>query len=222
MEEEKEKLEDASPYTVLDYIRTSFEIILDIKKEEGKEQPSQTLNSSKYPPQDYELMLQKLEEEIRGHIRVEQQLKILVETSQSEMEDCEKEITTLKTKLKQTMAELQMFKEKSRTKESEITQLKETIIGKERQIESMVEKGHNKSTYDDIVTIENNLHNKSMMDQRQNDLPTRNNNLQEGKAICKTHKGSVDFHKGVRTISHERNRTKLSNDYQKYDYQQNL
>jgi predicted RNase H-like nuclease (RuvC/YqgF family) len=222
MEAEKTRLKDVAPYIILDYIRSSFEIILDIKKEEAKEEiansnPPET-PTSKGPPKDYEIMLQKLEEEIRNHIRVEQQLKILVETSQSELEDSEKEIKSLKAKIKLMQVESTQLKEGHRTKDCEITQLKEQILGKEKQIESLADnKTHNKSTYDDVVTVENNSHNKSMIDPRTSIemCPTRNGNMPDGKAICKTHKGSLDFHKGIRTISHERNRTKLSNDYQK-------
>jgi chromosome segregation ATPase len=221
MDAEKTRLHDVTPYIILDYIRSSFEIILDIKKEEAKEELSNSklleTPTSKDPPKDYEIMLQKLEEEIRSHIRVEQQLKILVETSQSELEDAEKEIKSLKAKIKLIQVESTQMKENFRSKDSEITQLKEAILGKERQIESMVDKKpHNKSTYDEVIIGDNNVHNKSMIEQRTtNEVPTRNGNMPATKAICKTHKGSLDFHKGIRTISHERNRTKLSNDYQK-------
>ena len=45
--------------------------------------------SSAEPPKDYEAMLQKLEAEVRNHIRVEQQLKLHIETMQFKMEECD-------------------------------------------------------------------------------------------------------------------------------------
>ena len=44
------------------------------------------------PPKDYESMLQKLEAEVRNHIRVEQQLKLHIETMQGKMEEYETQL----------------------------------------------------------------------------------------------------------------------------------
>lgn len=50
-------------------------------------------------PQEYETILIKYESDIRGHIKIEQQLKLLCEKLQSEIEDLEKENEKLLSKL---------------------------------------------------------------------------------------------------------------------------
>lgn len=44
------------------------------------------------PPKEYELMIQKLEGDIRNHIRVEQQLKLHIETVHNKLEEMEKTV----------------------------------------------------------------------------------------------------------------------------------
>lgn len=49
---------------------------------------------------DYEQMLQKLEEEARDHIRIEQQLKLHIDSLQDKIEEMEKEMRSVQEKLK--------------------------------------------------------------------------------------------------------------------------
>lgn len=44
------------------------------------------------PPKEYELIIQKLESDVRNHIRVEQQLKLHIETVHNKMDEMEKKI----------------------------------------------------------------------------------------------------------------------------------
>jgi len=53
------------------------------------------------PSKGYEQMLQKLEEEVRGHIRIEQQLKLHIDNLQAKSEEDEKSIMDLKAKIKE-------------------------------------------------------------------------------------------------------------------------
>ncbi len=68
---------------------------MNIKTEEdnGSNKESAIGSISEYsmpdPPKDYEKMVQKLEEEVRNHIRVEQQLKLHIESLQFKMEEIE-------------------------------------------------------------------------------------------------------------------------------------
>ena len=55
--------------------------------ETGKSYPSDF-----EPPKEYEHIIQKLEADIRTHIRVEQQLKLHIETVHSKMEEMESKI----------------------------------------------------------------------------------------------------------------------------------
>ena len=65
LEEEKETLKKTSSFTILEYIKNSIDILVDIKIEEK-------LNKSKNNEEeyDYESMLKKLEADIRSHIKV--------------------------------------------------------------------------------------------------------------------------------------------------------
>jgi len=47
--------------------------------------------STKSIPVDYEKIIQKLEGDIRNHIRIEQQLKLHIESVQSQLEDLQKQ-----------------------------------------------------------------------------------------------------------------------------------
>ena len=82
--------------------------------DEIKKENSGKMNNSDIslddPPKDYEIMLQKLEAEIRNHIRVsnniyftyiqtEQQLKLYIENIQYKMEEAEKGKSTTKSKI---------------------------------------------------------------------------------------------------------------------------
>jgi len=59
---------------LIDYIRSSIEILTNIKREEfeykEKDHLSLVSTSKDEPPSDYEDSLQKLEAEVRNHIRV--------------------------------------------------------------------------------------------------------------------------------------------------------
>lgn len=63
------------PFVVLDYIRTSVEILLNMKGEEEEKKKHSKANkdieAEIEPPKHYEKMLQKLEGDIRTHIRIE-------------------------------------------------------------------------------------------------------------------------------------------------------
>jgi len=98
--------------TVLDYIRTSIEILMhlkndddrDISKEGGRSYRlardadggaasdfTSTFQSIDFPPKEYEMQLQSSEAEVRNHIKVEQQLKLHIEVLQEKIDDLEKE-----------------------------------------------------------------------------------------------------------------------------------
>ena len=94
--QEKEKLKDADPFVVVEYIKSSFEMIMSMKLDNcnnSKCSAKEFSNSRRNDPisvealADYEEMLQKLEAEARNHIRVEQQLKLQIETIQFKSEE---------------------------------------------------------------------------------------------------------------------------------------
>jgi ABC-type lipopolysaccharide export system ATPase subunit len=73
LNEEKEKLRKTSPLTIIDYIRNSIDILIDLKVEE-KLEAIKKLNLSDEEEEEkqneYEVLLRKLESDIRIHIKV--------------------------------------------------------------------------------------------------------------------------------------------------------
>ena len=96
LQEERERLQETNPFTILEYIKTSIEILMNMKMEEHQDQVDKNKKSKKKkrgegilgledgvsdsesvlsqdgPPSDYEQMLQKYEAEVRNHIKIEQ------------------------------------------------------------------------------------------------------------------------------------------------------
>jgi hypothetical protein len=76
-EEERKALKDTSSLLLVDYIRTSVEILINLRKDEDalinvKDESilNESIRSLKEISKHYEDQLQKLEEEVRSHIRV--------------------------------------------------------------------------------------------------------------------------------------------------------
>jgi len=119
---------DKDPFLILDYIKSSVEIWMNLKTEgegegeENKEELSQhSDNSAVEPSKDYEVLLQKLEAEARSHIRVEQQLKLHIESMQSKLEESEK----YKQEVKSLSQDLNKVKDEVRSKDLEIQKIKQ-------------------------------------------------------------------------------------------------
>ena len=136
---ERQKLKDVDDFTILgktrlanspDYIKTSIEILMNMKMEEqqdgdpakkksGKDgglvSDTESMRSMDEPPKDYESMLQKYEAEVSNHIKIEQQLKLHIECVQDKLEDCEKAREVLKRE--KATSEEEMHKELLRHKD---------------------------------------------------------------------------------------------------------
>ena len=122
LQKERMKLLQIDLITLVEYIQTSIEILMNLKSEEAMYKverdkkmrtsskpvagPSSNLlipetpddqtsqkdaKESDLPPSEYEKMLQKLEGEVRNHIKIEQQLKLHIECIQDKLEDAIKE-----------------------------------------------------------------------------------------------------------------------------------
>ncbi len=89
LEKEKARLIKVDPFLIIEYIKSSIEILMNLKIEEhdesDEEHPKKKKKSATHrssmvsvgstesledPPKDYEIMIQKLEAEVRSHIRV--------------------------------------------------------------------------------------------------------------------------------------------------------
>jgi hypothetical protein len=109
---ERDKLDLLSVSNIVEYIKASIEILMNMKLDESgrkipeneyrpssrpffkkNDKPTEGTHksySSDYdPPKEYENVIQKLEADIRNHIRVEQQLKLHIETIHSKLDDLE-------------------------------------------------------------------------------------------------------------------------------------
>jgi hypothetical protein len=69
LSEEKDNLRKAPPITLIDYIKTSIDILIDLKVEERLEGIRKSTEGDDKQG-DYETLLRKLEGDIRQHIRV--------------------------------------------------------------------------------------------------------------------------------------------------------
>jgi len=71
LNEEKEKLRKTNPLTIIDYIKNSIDILIDLKVEEKLEAIKKLNLSDEIEKQnEYETLLRKLESDIRLHIKV--------------------------------------------------------------------------------------------------------------------------------------------------------
>lgn len=134
---ERKKLKDVDAFTILDYIKTSIEILMNMKMDESetakpKKEPvlsdTESLRSMDDPPKDYEQMLQKYEAEVRNHIKIEQQLKLHIECVQDKLDDCEKQQGKWEKEKKQkddeNVKELMRYKDLLSLREKEVDTLK--------------------------------------------------------------------------------------------------
>jgi len=111
--EEKDRLLEASIQGLINYIKTSIEILMNLKVEEylelkkkqkreknlEQERSQDSARISTEPPQDYEEVIQKFEGDVRKHIRIEQQMKIHSDNLQQKLEDTEKETLKVENKI---------------------------------------------------------------------------------------------------------------------------
>jgi hypothetical protein len=114
---ERARLDQLTLMNIIDYIKASIEILMNMKLDENEGMTSGVntskefkMNSKPYfkkgdkpklnisgtskasdfePPKEYEKLIQKLEADVRTHIRVEQQLKLHIETVHNKLEELE-------------------------------------------------------------------------------------------------------------------------------------
>jgi hypothetical protein len=91
--EEKDILRRQDPYTITKYIKTSIDILIDLKVEERMD-CLKLITNEETDLSEYEELLRKLEADIRSHIKLEHQLKLHSETLQSKLDDFEMERET--------------------------------------------------------------------------------------------------------------------------------
>lgn len=73
LEEEKEQLKTTDPLVIIEYIKTSMDILINLKVEERLESEKHSIENNKTledHQNSYEILLRKYESDIRQHIKV--------------------------------------------------------------------------------------------------------------------------------------------------------
>ena len=84
----EESSSSLDPITLINYIKDSIDVLVEMSV---NDQVEDYLNQKENDPQTYESILIKYESDIRGHIKVEHQLKLYADNLQYEIEQHEKE-----------------------------------------------------------------------------------------------------------------------------------
>lgn len=105
--EELETLNDLDTAEVLENFKDLVTDLLEYKRSSLKTEKSDLIQQN----EQFEGMLQKLEAEVRNHIRIEQQLKLHLESSQAKLEEAEKTQASLKEQLAFAEAKLSSYSE---------------------------------------------------------------------------------------------------------------
>jgi hypothetical protein len=111
-EEEREKLRKTNPKIVLEYVKSSIDILISTTVKEKLERisanNSDLINLDETDVNEYEKQLRQVESEIRNHIRVsfydiqiEHQMKLFAEVQQTKIDEVEKLNEELKKRLKE-------------------------------------------------------------------------------------------------------------------------
>lgn len=134
---EREKLRDVDPFTVIEYIKASVEILMNMKMDEQQTQTGKKMkktidddlislqsssrkmngdgeDASNSLQSQYEQQLQKYEAEVRNHIKIEQQLKLHIECVQDKLDDTEKIVKKIsgdREEVKEAKHELTKYKD---------------------------------------------------------------------------------------------------------------
>ena len=99
MKQDKENLKKLPILDIINYIKTSLLIVINIKlKEELEKQKDEKIQkkiSEEIAAEDYETLLRKEEAEIRQHISIEHQFKIQCEKYAQELDSLEDEKSLL-------------------------------------------------------------------------------------------------------------------------------
>ena len=168
-EKERKKLKKVDPFKIIEEIKVCFEAIMNMNRESeksvGSAKSCSRMNFAKVKdcPISQEEIVQKLESEIRSHIRVfhkklEQQMKIHIEDTISK---CDK----LKRKKKSVLEELKVMINKKAKEEN--NEMKSKMEASEKELAKI----HNEIKIKDerLTTIDNQLKESHQVKQNKND-----------------------------------------------------
>jgi archaellum component FlaC len=119
-------------------------VLINIKDDMSNSAKNSSFDSRKeevslYAAKSYDQPLRKLEEEAREHIRIEQQLKLYIDSMEEQTEESETIISQLKASLKVKSEEINTLKENLRKSEKKCKELKQKVEKLERTGSPLVE-----------------------------------------------------------------------------------
>ncbi|CAD8070943.1 unnamed protein product [Paramecium primaurelia] len=157
-----DKSEDlyTDPNSLICYIGCIFTVLMQDKLNlEQQVEEQKTRDQS-----DYEEQLIKLEAEIRQHIRIEQQLKLFAENTQSKLEDALKIKEELEEELQGVKSDFQVLYDKNNT-------LNQKLRTQEKEIQIIKNNSNNETTNQSLKINQNNQKNQSKKENIENEHP---------------------------------------------------
>jgi len=186
-DESDEMTLQTDPVILFQYIKAIYDKNLEIRKEAEKEISQQKETGVN----DYESLLQKLEAEVRQHIRIEQQLKLYVESTQAKLDDFKDlgdptQIEEMKKNLEDVRSENALLNEKLKKRSNEIENYtkdlahKSDIIRKlEQQLETLP------ILKNKIRELENTISLEALKSSDQSTLKSYNKSTRDSEAFSK-------------------------------------
>lgn len=154
IQELKQKLNANPPSVIFNYLKTLISMIINISPSGGNRSSESDRSIDKRIIKKYEKQLQTLESECRNHIRMEQQLKLIVEAMQQKTEELKKKNQKYKNLYEQTLIKLETEKKNNEkiSKQMESKVLKENNIS---IIKTNLEKPSNETKIEKSQKIDN-------------------------------------------------------------------
>lgn len=113
IQELKQKLNANPPSVIFNYLKTLISMIINLNTPNGNNSSDSESTIEKQKIKKYEKQLQTLESECRNHIRMEQQLKLIVEAMQQKTEELKKKNEKYKNMYQETLTKLEAEKQNS-------------------------------------------------------------------------------------------------------------
>jgi len=175
------------PVILFQFIKKIYDKNLEIRKDAEKEISQQKESDAN----NYESMLQKLEAEVRQHIRIEQQLKLYVESTQAKLDDFKDlgdpaQIEEMKKNLEDLQNENAMLNEKLKKRGNEIENYTKDLTHKsdiirrlEQQLETLP------ILKNKIRELENAISSEALKSSDQSSLKSYNKSTRDSDAFSK-------------------------------------
>ena len=113
-------------------------------------------NSRLDPLNDYEIMVQNLEAEVRNHIRVEQQLKLCVESLQIKYEENKIQMVKYQNEINRLKMKIKKLEEVLDNKDKELLKMNEILPETHNQSGCITERPNEKNVNHELINRQTN------------------------------------------------------------------